>query len=435
MMDGQAASLKGRFQAQYDLLENALSLGGSTAVTAVLGVVYWWVAARFLDATSVGYGSAAISAATLLATLGMAGYGSLLLGHVANSGAHTGSLIATGLAVAGGASLLLGIAYALITPAIAEHFAPYCASAVGAGLFVVATCLTSVTTVLDDALVGLFLGPVQLLRNIVFATAKLAILVVLALAIPDRSGGDVLASWSLGIVASILVAGVLLRRRGKRVGHSPRMHAFRRSAKSAMMHHWINLATVTPRLGVPILVTAVLSATENGWLYPAWIVATLAYVVPQHLSTSLFAVGAADRALLGAKTKASMKIAIAAGLPATLLLALLAHPLLSIFGTDYARHATVPMQWMMLAYVPNVIRLHYVTVLRVEGQLATAAAVMTGLGVIEIAAVVLGASAGGLTGMAAALAAVMWLEGFATGLPVIRAMRGDDPETLRAGGL
>ena len=89
---GGQAALSDRLRALCDLLENALALGGSTAVTSILGVTYWWVAARFLDASSVGYGSAAISAATLLGTIGMVDYGSLLLGRVASSGTNTARL-------------------------------------------------------------------------------------------------------------------------------------------------------------------------------------------------------------------------------------------------------------------------------------------------------------------------------------------------------
>ena len=40
------ARARAGFVTQYDLLENALSLGGTSGTTAVLGVVYWWVAAR-----------------------------------------------------------------------------------------------------------------------------------------------------------------------------------------------------------------------------------------------------------------------------------------------------------------------------------------------------------------------------------------------------
>jgi O-antigen/teichoic acid export membrane protein len=425
MIRGTQLALTKKFRAQSDLLENALSLGGSTVVTSILGAVYWWIAARLLDPVSVGYGSAATSAATLLATFGMAGYGSLLLGHVANSGTSAGSLIATGLTIAGGASLIIGGAYGLFVHGFDQSFAPYCETAAGIALFAATASLTGVTTVLDDALVGLFLGPVQLKRNTVFAVAKVVVLSALAVVVPDRSGGDVLASWTLGLAVSLVAVTAVLSRQDKRVWHSPRMIAFRRSAKTAMMHHWINLALVAPRLGLPLLVTGLLSATANGLLYPAWIVATLAYVVPQHLSTSLFAVGAADRSMLAAKTRTSIKIALVAGVPSTLLVALLAHPLLSVFGSAYAQHATVPMRWLMLAYVPNVIRFHYVTVLRVQGRLVRAATVLTGLGVLEIAAIVVGSQTAGLSGVAAALTAAMWVEGFATALPVLRVMRGD----------
>jgi len=433
MIRRRLLALKRAFRAQSDLLENALALGGSTAITTILGFVYWWIAAHFLAPVSVGYGSAATSVATLLSTVGIVGYGSLLLGHVANSGTSTGSLIATGLTIAGAASLIIGVAYGLLVHGFAQSFAPYCASVAGIALFAAATSLTGLTTVLDDALVGLFLGPVVLKRNTVFAVAKVVPLIALAVVVPDRSGGDVLASWTLGLAVSLIAVNTLLTRQGKRVRHSPRLVAFRRSAKTAMMHHWINLSLVAPRLLLPLLVTGLLSATANGWLYPAWIVATLAYVVPLQLSISLFAVGAANRSLFAEKTRTSIKIALVAGVPGTLIVALLAHPLLTVFGSAYARHATVPLQLLMLGYIPNVIRFHYVTVLRVERRLVRAATVMTALGMLEIAAIVVGAQTAGLNGVAAVLTAAMWVEGFATALPVLRATRGGTSSFVPSG--
>src|ERR1700689_5182239 len=65
-----------------DLLDNALTLLGTTGITAVLGFAYWAFAARLFSQRAVGYGSAAVSAMTLIGTIGMLGMGTVLIGEL-----------------------------------------------------------------------------------------------------------------------------------------------------------------------------------------------------------------------------------------------------------------------------------------------------------------------------------------------------------------
>jgi hypothetical protein len=65
-----------------DLLDNAGTLLGTTAVTVGLGFFYGALAARLFTQQEVGYGAAAVSAMTLLGTIGTFGLGSLLVGEL-----------------------------------------------------------------------------------------------------------------------------------------------------------------------------------------------------------------------------------------------------------------------------------------------------------------------------------------------------------------
>src|SRR5438132_14361150 len=75
------------------ILVNAGSLVGTTAVTSMLGFVYWWLAARQYPPEAVGFASAAISAMTLLGTFAMLGLGTLLLGELPQQLGRGSSLI------------------------------------------------------------------------------------------------------------------------------------------------------------------------------------------------------------------------------------------------------------------------------------------------------------------------------------------------------
>src|SRR5947208_4140848 len=151
------------------MLVNAGSLISTTAVTSMLGFVYWWVAARWFPPEAVGLGSAAISAMTLLAIISTLGLGTLLTGELARQPGKEGSLISASLIVAGGAGGCAGIVFALVAPFVATDFQALRASVVDILLFAAGVSLTTIALVLDYALIGLLRGGLPFCRTTLFA--------------------------------------------------------------------------------------------------------------------------------------------------------------------------------------------------------------------------------------------------------------------------
>ena len=110
------AALLGVLQRNRDLLRNASSLAGTTGLTSVFGFVYWVVAAKS-SAAGGRYRSAAVSAMTLLGTVGEFGLGTMLIGelpkaHRGGAGYFAATLLASGLG-----SLVLGLGFPLVASA------------------------------------------------------------------------------------------------------------------------------------------------------------------------------------------------------------------------------------------------------------------------------------------------------------------------------
>src|SRR6184192_1916409 len=221
------------------MLVNAGSLISTTAVTSMLGFVYWWVAARWFPPEAVGLGSAAISAMTLLARISTLGLGTLLTGELARKPGKEGSLISASLIVAGGAGGCAGIVFALVAPFVATDFQALRASVVDILLFAAGVSFTTIALVLDYALIGLLRGGLQLWRNTLFALAKLAALFVIGLWFSDKVGMTIYATWVLGIVFSLVIlAGfaVLKGQYSKRI-FRPEWELLRKQSGAALHHH------------------------------------------------------------------------------------------------------------------------------------------------------------------------------------------------------
>ncbi len=145
------------------------------------------------------------------------------------------------------------------------------------------------------------------------------------------------------------------------------------------------------------------------------------YIIPQHLSTVLFAVASADPQVIARKLRFTLGISILVGVPAAVVLGLGAHLALSLFGPGYAGIATFTLVTLALGYLPSIPKVHYIAVCRAVGKVNRAAVVLTTFAVIEVGAAALGGLLRGLNGLAVALLIVAVVEGLATTPAVVRA--------------
>jgi O-antigen/teichoic acid export membrane protein len=402
----------GIFHQNIDVLLRSGSLVGTTVVTSALGFLYWLVAAHAFDASTVGAASVATSALSLLGSLGMLGFGTLLITELSRSARRALPLVSAGLLLAGTASAVLAVAYVCVAPLISPELLAGRHAVLTVVMLVVGVSVTAVGLVLDQALIGLVLGKLQMWRNTYFAGVKLALLAGLGLVPFAANAGGILATWVAGLFASFALLVPHLRARGIRLLSRPRPAALRTVGRAAMGHNVLNLATTVPRIGLPLVVAATLSVSTNAAFFAAWMVAGFLYMVPTHLSTSLFAVASGDLESLRNKLRFTLVLTLGLGLPASWLLAVLARPAMTVFGSDYAATASGCLTILALSYVPVAIKQLYVAVCRVTGHLREASVVATIGAVAELLAAWFGARHGGVLGVAQGLAAVSIVEAF-----------------------
>jgi O-antigen/teichoic acid export membrane protein len=416
------AAVAAAWRRHRDLLNNAGSLLAMSGVTSALGFVYWVLAARMFTQEAVGYGSAAISAMTLLGAIGMLGLNTLLIGELPRRTGRAG-LVSAALVTSGLAALALGFGFVVIAPQTSTHFANMVGAPARAAVFAVGVALTSASMVFDQATIGLLRGDLQLRRNIVFAIGKILTLLATATILHDQFGLGITLSWVTGIALSMALLAIRLRLDGEPVLASPDWGVLRGLGRTAMAHNWLNLALMMPVYLTPVLVTVIVSPSANAAYYVASMLANFLFIVPAHLATVLFAVVAADPKVLARKLRFSLRVSFMIGLPAMAVLILGAHTALGLFGKGYYV-ATVPLWLMTLGYPAYVPKALYIAVCRASGRITHAAVVLTVCSSAEIAAAVAGAMAGGLIGLSWALLAVRYGEALFIAPPVIRAAFG-----------
>lgn len=369
-------------------------------ITSVSGFIYWWLAARNFSTDTVGLASASISAMSLLGTFGILGLGTLLIGELQLQYERRIAMITSALAIVAISGGVLGLLFALIVPFFLDDFQILSRDVASVALFAAGVCLASTTIVLDQALVGLLRGNQQFLRNTIFAVVKLFALFLAGLLIVQPDGLTIYATWALGNILSIAWFGYLFLRKGYSF-KDLRLDwtLMKKLGKPAVQHHILNMSLQAPGMLLPMIVTAALSSRMNAYFYTAWMIASFAFYGPVALTTVLYAVGAANQALLADKMKLTFRLSLLFGILANVVLFACADFILAVFKPEYAREAGWCLRLLGLGFFPLVIKNHFVAYCRIHKYLSRALYI-TGLGALtELALSAFGARLAGLNGL------------------------------------
>lgn len=400
---------------------NAGSLIGTTTVTSAFGLVYWWFAARQFSPEAVGVASAALSAMMLLGSVSVLGLGTLLISELPRQPGREVSLIAGALLVTTTLGGGLGWLFAHVAASLSPDLEELAISTQNSALFASGVALTALTMVLDQALIGLLRGEIQLGRNAVFALAKLGALILAVVSALGSDGLTIYATWVAGNLVSVAGLAVLVASKGHCAStFRPQWRSLVTLARSAIKHHILNVALQAPSLALPIVVTVVLSATMNAYFYPTWMVAGFVFVGPVTLSTALYAVGTRAPAALADRMRFTLRLALLLALLANAVVWIAAGHILGVFGDEYASQGAWPLRIVGLGVFPLIVKDHYVAACRVHGRIARAALLVTVGSLLEIVLAAVGARANGISGLGLGWVLGVCLEAVLMGPPLYR---------------
>ncbi len=407
------------------LLVNAGSLVGTTVVTSVLGLPYWWVAARLFSPEALGLSSAAISAMTLLGTACILGLGTLLVGELPRQPGKEASIISAALLLVAGLGGFSGVLCAAIAPFLSAGLAPLRAGIAEIGLFAGGVSLTAITIVLDQALIGLWRGELQFFRNAFFSVAKLALIFGAGLWLSHKVGLTIYATWAVGNALSLvpLVGYAVLKGAWSRRVYHPEWRLLWKLGPAALQHHVLNLILRVPALTLPVLVTVLLSVTMNAWFYVAFMIANFVFSIPYALTTVLFATNSARPADLAQKARLTLGLATVTSVLASVLLLFDTKQVLGLFGSSYAEQASWSLRILALGVFPLIIKNHYMAISRIQNRMSVAILPMLVGVLLELGGAALGAYLGSLSGLSLGWVIALFIEALFMSRSVYKAVR------------
>ncbi|HEU4524847.1 MAG TPA: oligosaccharide flippase family protein, partial [Gemmatimonadales bacterium] len=415
------------------LFLNAASLMGTTVVTSMLGYVFWIIAARTYRPADVGFAAAVISALTFLAMLAKVGLGTLLIGELRRYPGAELRLIGAAAAVAGVVGVTLGAGFAVSAPHLSAELEALAASPVAVLVFAVSVGVTALALVLDEAVVGLLRGGLQLARNVAMAVLKLAGLVLLAVIGGTIAARAIYLTWPVATALSLALMAYRLRDlRGRAAtpGHrgpedrereaATRLPFDRATAWRAVLHHAVNFLGQAAGLVMPVLVVSLVSVTAGAYLFVAYTIASLLTAVSSALTTALYATGAREPDALHRQLSMSLGAALLSAVAGIVGVLLLGNLVLSAFGEGYSAEAGPVLRILVLGAIPIAIKTHFGAIARIRNQLGRASIIFALGAALEIGLAGVGAQMAGLVGLATGWVIALWLEGLVLLVPVLR---------------
>jgi O-antigen/teichoic acid export membrane protein len=415
------------------LFQNSVYGIATVAITAVLGYVFWTVAARLYPARDIGLAAAVISAFTLASTLSNLGVGSGLIHRLpTREQSKDWSLTVN-------AALVVGITAAIVASAVGLVVVPRISPALAlvshpayAAAFVLGVVLWTVSTVLDFLFIAERTVKLMLVRNSVFGVVKIVVVVIPVLLAPATPLGILLA-WVLSIALSVSMAVRLVRHNLKR--HWTPVFAGMRTEVGSVMgslirQHLINLGAYMPMYVFPLLVTARLGVVDNAYAYIGWMIGGTALIVSPTVAASLFAEGARDPTRADHHIRRGMvMMAILMG-PPMVALFFLAKIVLGVFGPHYASHSLLLVQLMIVSAIPDAVTNAYVVRLRVTNRLNQAVFLNTAMGLGALLAAWIVLPSAGIAGLGYAWLGAQTAGSVFAGLSLLRDRRISPPRIV-----
>jgi O-antigen/teichoic acid export membrane protein len=348
----------------------ALSLASSTALTALVGIAYWAIAARFYGARTVGTDSALIATIMAISTLCQLNLNNAVTRFLPQVRRGVGRRVMQAYGVAVVLSAVAGVALVALAPRISARLSFVADSIPLSAAVILSLVVWSIFVLQDDVLTALGKAPWIPLENLLFSCCKL--LVLCALSHTALRVHGVFLSWFVPTLIFVPAINYLIARRaipehvaavaGSGLAVGRRLLAF--LAKDLVGSTALQVAAAV----TPLLVVGIVGAAKNAYFYIPFTLVTTSDLLFWAITASLTTEAARCPARVADLTRRTMRRLI---IFQTLVIGvqLACAPLiLAVFGHGYAHDGVTVMRWLAAASAFRTIQFLFATATRLQGE-------------------------------------------------------------------
>ncbi|MCK3780862.1 hypothetical protein MZK49_29780 [Ensifer sesbaniae] len=358
------------------LLRNGYALIANSGLTAMLGLAFWFLAARYSTPEAIGLGGAITATIVNLSNAAQLNFGNFLVRFVPTIGKRAGRLILFAYSVSVAASILVAGIFLLVVGAFMPKLDVLTESAGVMAWFVVTVAIWSVFALQDSALSGLRQSIWVPLSKTTYQFVKILLLVPLTL---FGLGWEAIAlSWTAPVALFVLAVNLLIFKRlvpatEDTPGYEQRIHW----QSMARYFGWDYIGAVSMMAAwtaTPLVVLNLVGAAESASFFVAWTIFTSLYYVGSSMGLSLLAEGASNGGRLRTLAADAAVLSVVPLLGLVTLMVMFAHPIMSVFGAAYADAGASILRILALASLVSAVLSIYLSIARTKGWIRSVAA-------------------------------------------------------------
>ena len=389
------------------LLRSAYSLMASSAASAVLGMAFWVLAARMFSPATVGRDGALIAALVELSTLCQLNFDNAMVRFLPAVRTRASRVLASAYAVTGAAAVVVGVAFVLLVPLVAEEFRFLTDEPLAGVSFVVALVLWGVFSLQDAALTAMRRATWVPIENGLFGVLKIAALPIL---LAVGTGHAVFLAWTIPVVLLLAPVNILLFRRvipAHRVAPGPERSLLREigrrgAARFLAQDYAASMLARLAATALPLLVVALLGAADNAYFAIPFTIVFAFDMLFLNVGVSLVAEGAMAEERVRHLARAIVRRFVVLLVPGVAVMIVAAPLLLAPFGGDYVEEGTTVLRILACASLARAVVALFVALERLGGRGMRILAVEAALMVVLLGLVVPLAESMGTEGVAVA---------------------------------
>jgi O-antigen/teichoic acid export membrane protein len=406
-----------------ELLRSSYSLLANTAVTALLGVGFWIVAARVYPTTTVGRDSVLITVMVELSTLCQLNLGNGIVRFLPDLGPRSGRALGAIYGLTALVSLIVGVIFVVVAPRISHQLAYLQREAGLAVLFVAALIVWGVFTLQDAALTATRQAPWIPVENGVFGLLKLGVLPIL-LAVGFVHG--VFVAWVLSMALLLVPVNLFILKRAvpRHVEAGERRSSIttlgrRRVVRFLTQNYLASVFTQATLTVLPILVIAILGARQSAYFAIPFMIVVAFDTFASSACSALIVEATLEPTNLASLTRVFVRRVLSLVAPIAIVLVLAAPLVLLPFGHAYAEHGSEVLRLLLGASLLRVVLALFSALCRIHAHGLRLTFVELALLLLALGGAIPLAHAHGITGVALAWLGANGLVALAV-LPLLR---------------
>jgi len=365
------------------LFRNGYALVISSGITSGLGMLFWIIAAHSYSTEAIGLNAALIAAMMFLAKLSQLSLANVLNRFIPTAGPASGRIILYSYLISTVVALVASLIFIIGIDIWTSELGFLKSNPLFALAFTLSTMAWCIFVLQDGALTGLRQAAWVPVENLIFALAKIGLLVSLISLFPQFA---VFASWTMPLVLLLVLTNVLLFARLIPRYASPteeqEMPTRSQISKYAGGDYVGSLARTASTTLLPIIVLQLAGPSANAYFYLSLTIAYSLSLVTQNMGMSLITEGARDQTKL---YEYSYKVFVQTArilVPTVAILVFGAPYILRLFGNSYADEGTTLLRLLCLAALPNMVTLLFLSIARVQRRMAAIVLVQTSLSLL-----------------------------------------------------